>query len=320
MSPNDRPSGAWMDVAEVTAWIAFRDPRSQNEWDAFVAGRLSRSWSHWGFRFGFLGMEDQVQQLLIILKLRSEGQAWRGPTDEFGGPWKRQLRALVRKLMRENETTAAALAAQLEQDIHVQTEINRALETADAELVSTIRAERLDAIGHKTINGQRPNPSAVAEKIDGTLLLGPRTISCDGWLQEDTTRDMDEWLGCKGPYFDRIHFRTKNVLALWPPYHEDESALIEQPSATENVSQDTTLTTDGTSGAHQHSQKNRGGRPAKWDWISFAGEMMRLANKPDGLPSRPELQKQMLDWCERAWGDSPAESSVRDLIARLYPE
>ena len=54
--------------------------------------------------------------------------------------------------------------------------------------------------------------------------------------------------------------------------------------------------------------------------ISFAGEMMRLANKPDGLPSRPELQKQMLDWCERAWGDLPAESSVRDLIARLYPE
>jgi hypothetical protein len=66
-------------------------------------------------------------------------------------------------------------------------------------------------------------------------------------------------------------------------------------------------------------QRNVGGRPPKYDWDAFAREIVRLANTPDGLPKREELHRYMLDWCEKAWGDAPAESTVRERIARLYP-
>ncbi len=66
--------------------------------------------------------------------------------------------------------------------------------------------------------------------------------------------------------------------------------------------------------------KSRGGHPRVYDWDSFDREMMRIANSPDGLPDRPELQRQMFDWCERVWGGSPSDSKVRARIARVYPD
>jgi hypothetical protein len=69
----------------------------------------------------------------------------------------------------------------------------------------------------------------------------------------------------------------------------------------------------------QCAPKNRGGRPLEWDWDAFNRELLRLANTPDGLPDRAKLQRYMLGWCEQTWGRSPADSTVRDRIARLYP-
>ena len=67
------------------------------------------------------------------------------------------------------------------------------------------------------------------------------------------------------------------------------------------------------------AKKNVGGRPPKWDWVAFDGEVVRIANTPNGLPDRTILKQKMVDWCEREWGDSPADSTVRDRISRLYP-
>jgi hypothetical protein len=65
--------------------------------------------------------------------------------------------------------------------------------------------------------------------------------------------------------------------------------------------------------------RRQGGRPPKYDWHSFVRELLRIANTPDGLPPREDLQRRMLDWCERNWETSPADSTVRGYIASLYP-
>jgi hypothetical protein len=63
---------------------------------------------------------------------------------------------------------------------------------------------------------------------------------------------------------------------------------------------------------------NKGGRPPKIDWVNFDGEVVRIANTPDGLPERPALHRHMMDFCSRVWGDdAPADSAVRDRLARL---
>jgi hypothetical protein len=79
---------------------------------------------------------------------------------------------------------------------------------------------------------------------------------------------------------------------------------------------------DQQSGLDERPKKNSGGRPPTWNWVAFDGEIARVANTPDGLPERHSLTKHMLDWCMNEWGNTPAESGVRDRIARLkiYPD
>jgi hypothetical protein len=65
-------------------------------------------------------------------------------------------------------------------------------------------------------------------------------------------------------------------------------------------------------------QSHKGGRPVKYDWDLFSAQVIYIANLPDGLPARPELHRQMMDWCAERWGDNaPADSMVRDRLARL---
>jgi hypothetical protein len=47
--------------------------------------------------------------------------------------------------------------------------------------------------------------------------------------------------------------------------------------------------------------------------------MIRLANGIDGLPDGAALTRHMLDWCATNLGHSPAESVVREWIAKLDP-
>ena len=63
---------------------------------------------------------------------------------------------------------------------------------------------------------------------------------------------------------------------------------------------------------------NKGGRPAKHGWDGFWHEVVRIANTPDGLPDRAELQRRMMDWCGEYWDEPPAESAVRGKLAALY--
>ncbi len=72
--------------------------------------------------------------------------------------------------------------------------------------------------------------------------------------------------------------------------------------------------------------RNRGGRPPKYDWDAFTREIIRTANSPDGLPTDPSggidraaIQRQMMDWCGEHWLDVPADSAVRDKLSKILP-
>ncbi len=66
-------------------------------------------------------------------------------------------------------------------------------------------------------------------------------------------------------------------------------------------------------------RNNTGGRPPKADWDAFWCEIVRIANTPDGLPDRTELQRHMMNWWIDKLDDaSPADSTVREKLAKLY--
>jgi hypothetical protein len=206
-----------MGPAEVTAWIAFRDPLPHSEWGHFTSDKLGRSWPEWGFEHGIVGMEDQARLLLSALKTRAEGRVWRVPNaDLFGGDCAYPFRAHVRRLMRRHGALAVTLAAEFDRDIGSHSRVYEALASAQGEMIAAVRDGRLELLGHEAKGDGQSDPSAVAKRIDSVLFLGPRTIDLDGWVREDRRLPVDEWAGYRGPYFDRLHFRTKEVTALWP--------------------------------------------------------------------------------------------------------
>jgi hypothetical protein len=230
-----------MNPAEVTAWIAFRDPRPLAEWQTFTDEKLSRPWTEWGFKHGIVGMVDQVRLLLSALQARAEGQVWSVASAEvFGGGRVYPYRRLVRRLMRKTGAPST-LAADLERDLRTETDVQAALSHARVEMVDAVRNERLAAIGHRAKSDGVSDPSAIAETIDGTLFLGPRTIDWDGWVREDTELPLDAWSGYRGPFFNRVHFRTADVMALWPATvsvsggADAESASATRPGAAKSA-------------------------------------------------------------------------------------
>ena len=64
---------------------------------------------------------------------------------------------------------------------------------------------------------------------------------------------------------------------------------------------------------------DRGGRPAEHDWNAFFLEIVRRANRPDGLPeTQAELVRDMLAWFLSTYGREPAESSVKERVSKVY--
>jgi hypothetical protein len=232
----------WMTPAEVIAWIAFRNPLPHAKWDEFTNDKLIRSWPEWGFKHGIVAMEDQARLLLAALQARSEGRVWRAPNvDLFGGGWAKPYRALVSRLMRQHAASATTLAADLEQDIKTHTTVYAALDRAQRDMIAAAREERLELFGHKAKGDGQSDPSAVAERVEAVLFLGPRTIDLDGWIREDRQLPIEEWAGYRGPYYDRLHFRTSKVLALWPAQAPPESDISNIPPAG-TAAQETLLT------------------------------------------------------------------------------
>jgi hypothetical protein len=211
-------------------------------WDEFTNDKLIRSWPEWGFKHGIVAMEDQARLLLAALQARSEKRRWHVPNVElFGGGWAKPYRALVSRLMRQQAASATTLAADLEQDIRTHTTVYAALDRAQREMITAVREERLELFGHKAKGDGHSDPSAVAERVEAVLFLGPRTIDLDGWVREDRQLPIEEWAGYRGPYYDRLHLRTSKVLALWPERAPRESDVSTIPPAG-TAAQETSIT------------------------------------------------------------------------------
>ena len=223
-----------MAPAEVIAWVAFGNPLPHSKWDELTNDKLVRSWPEWGFKHGIVAMEDQARLLLAALQASVEGRIWRVPNvDGFGGGWASPYRAHVSRLMRQHAASATTLAADLEQDIKTHTTVYAALDRAQREMIAAVREERLELFGHKAKGDGQSDPSAVAERVEAILFLGPRSIDLDGWIREDRQLPIEEWAGYRGPYYDRLHFRTREVLALWPEPVPPESDISKvQPAGT----------------------------------------------------------------------------------------
>jgi len=65
---------------------------------------------------------------------------------------------------------------------------------------------------------------------------------------------------------------------------------------------------------------NRPGRPARYNWAEFYVEIIKQANKPDGLPViQAELENYMQQWCiNNNWPGPPGISTIRAKISPIY--
>ena len=67
------------------------------------------------------------------------------------------------------------------------------------------------------------------------------------------------------------------------------------------------------------AKKSRGGRPVDYDWDAAIREIVRLANTPDGIPSRRALTKHLTSWFA-ARDEHPSPSRLRQQLARWCPD
>jgi hypothetical protein len=66
----------------------------------------------------------------------------------------------------------------------------------------------------------------------------------------------------------------------------------------------------------QQGQKHPGGAPPKYDWEPFFIEIGKIANTPDGLPSREKLMRLMTSWCDQNFKTLPDEKTIRNKVSK----
>jgi hypothetical protein len=71
-------------------------------------------------------------------------------------------------------------------------------------------------------------------------------------------------------------------------------------------------------GAASKIFKNPGGAPRKYDWDKFYIELIRLANLPDGLPEREDLNRLMIDWFSSNLDQHPDQSQIRQRLHEVF--
>lgn len=117
----------------------------------------------------------------------------------------------------------------------------------------------------------------------------PWQTATDGWIETILPREV--------AFANSQILRNQRVFAAWVSSRQAEGVEIrERPRET----------------------INKGGRPEKFSWDDFWIEICLIGNTLDGLPDRLELNKRMLGWVAEVWLDPPAESTVRNKIAKLY--
>jgi len=62
------------------------------------------------------------------------------------------------------------------------------------------------------------------------------------------------------------------------------------------------------------SRKGKGGRKPTFETAPFVQEIVRVANGPDGIETRSELNEHMREWAGQHWKDPPSDEWVRQQV------
>ncbi len=101
---------------------------------------------------------------------------------------------------------------------------------------------------------------------------------------------------------------------------EDPPAQTQPPHVELNLPDDESTPDDTREQAEEPPEPKKRGAKPKYLWNDFWREVVRIANTPDGLPQKQaDLEKRMLNWCQRSWGDEPGLSTVREMLNKLEP-
>jgi hypothetical protein len=116
----------------------------------------------------------------------------------------------------------------------------------------------------------------------------PQTAT-DGWIETIVQSEVD--------FGNSQILKNQSMFGAWVSPRQSEPAEIpERPRQT----------------------IDKGGRTDKFRWDEFWVEVCRIANTPDGLPEKRELNQHMLKWAASNWPEPPDDSTIRAKTAKLY--
>ena len=296
---------------DVVSWIAFRELQPRPDFPDAVDFTLKWGCSDATQTLAALEARSSDAPFCIWEPLAWDGEPWDGDSYKHvawspNGP--KMLRWIVRQLNTKHRriVTFREAAGILQSGLEAFQLFNVRTDEAKRELVEALRAGKLTAWGKRDLGRGALDPVAEYKEIERRVFWD-ELVSVTDWGKVDANpADQNAIMNYQGSTFREVRFEAEDVLRLWPG-HECSGV-------------DVVVAVAPAKAVQRPQRVNRGGRPAAWDWDAFIREVVRLANSVDGLPSRADLQRHMLEWCELTWGKSPADSTVRDQIAQIYPE
>lgn len=327
---------AVLSVWDAISWIAFRELRPRPDFPDAVDFTLK--WGHSSAAQTLAALEARASDTPFCIwePLILDGRPWNGSRFKHvawspDGP--KMLRWVVRQLSAKSGrlVSFAEAAKMLHDDLDEIRRSDIQTDHAKQDLIQALRIGTIRIWAKRDSRRGQANPAAQHEAVDISLFLD-ELVSVTEWgtIGPDPEHPVATFR-YRGPTFREARLYSSDVLRLWA---ERQTGPISAPDlVAESRGGDAAPgdrdkqqaghgATDGESLSTEPTKlrkRNVGGRPPKWDWIAFDAEVVRLANTPDGLPERPALMHQMLDWCAEHWGDTPTESVVRDRLSKLYP-
>jgi hypothetical protein len=291
-----KPDAALMSANYVLSWISFGHVR---ELDAL--NDLGEA-----YRWGHTDLHRTLAAVYAIIAGTWEPEDSRHPAWAEDGPaWINALRVRIEQQDRV-ALSLQKLGEMLAEHIEWHRQACALLYRAEHELLEALRGGKLTAYGRRNGAGQH---QAI-----------PVTVFMDAQVGVNWFNTVEgEHLG---PRYTDVQFQRDDVLDLWPEQQSEPSAPMEpqQAQSSEITEPQQPERREAVALATVSRPKHPGGRPPKYDWAAFDCEMIRLANTPDGLPDRATLFGHMAQWCTNKWGDAPADSKIRDRIAKRYPK
>ncbi len=219
------PVRATISACEVITWIAFRRALP---WDGLSA-LFRASHNRWG--------TCPPEKVLEALEARA-GLAHGGPFHRVWIPDRARsrdqipdrdriltpegpaiLRSIRARLRRDTGRLLkyAELAVMLRDDIEADARLSSSVKAARDELRDRAAGGLITVHGIPTTGAGLSAKPALPEAVPASLFMHPSVMITElNTIQSDTARPIEEWMFQSLPGYERVQFRTADVLALWP--------------------------------------------------------------------------------------------------------